>query len=86
MTATGKKLFEISVEVTMARLVELSEGLRLGLGRLEEPEQDEVAKGFATACELAASAARHSRTAAGLTAPELQMLVDAEVEKILARN
>ena len=86
MTATGKKIFKISVEVTMDRLVEVCEGLRRVFWLLEEPERDELVKGFATACELAASAARHSRTAAGLTAPELQVLVDAEVEKILARN
>ena len=91
MTATGKKLFEISVEVTFDRLVELSEGLRRDLleqrfALLEESERDEVVKGFATACELAASAARHSRPADGLTAAEIAALVDATVRSIRARN
>ena len=86
MTATGKKIFEISVEVTMDRLVEVCEGLRRVFWLLEEPERDELVKGFATACELAASAARHSRTVAGLTAAEIAALADDEVEKTLARN
>ena len=86
MTATGKRLFEISVEVTMYGLVELSEGLRQGFDLLEESERDEVVKGFATACDLAAAASRLALSTGGLTKAEELDLVNAEIDKILARN